>query len=62
MKHKFSLHTILGFVRVGFEVNVYISLESQGLVELSVVVTDPPSGAPRPFSLSLNTVDETAGV
>ena len=47
---------------MGFEVDVYISSESQGLVELSVVVTDPPSGAPRPFSLSLNTVDDTAGV
>ena len=33
------------------------------MVELSVVIFDPPSGgAPRPFTLSINTEDGTAGM
>ena len=33
------------------------------MVELSVVIFDPPSGgAPRPFTLSINTEDGTAGI
>ena len=47
---------------MGFEAVSYSTSESQGFVEISVVVTDPPSGAPRPFSLLLNTADDTAGL
>ena len=33
------------------------------MVELSVIIFDPPSGgAPRPFTLSFTTEDGTAGV
>ena len=40
---------------VGFESTAYTTSESEGMVELSVVVTDPPmGGAPRPFSLSVS--------
>ena len=32
------------------------------MVELSVIILDPPSGgAPRPFTLSVNTEDGSAG-
>ena len=47
---------------VGFEAVSYSTSESQGFVEISVIVTDPPSGAPRPFSLLLDTTDDTAGL
>ena len=46
---------------VGFESTAYTTSESEGTVELSVVVTDPSmGGAPRPFSLSVYTADGTA--
>ena len=41
---------------VGFENATYTGSESDEMVQLSIVVTDPPlEGAPRPFSLSLST-------
>ena len=50
-------------VTVGFEAEVYTVTESQRQVEISVVITDPSSGgAPRPFTLLLNTADNTAGM
>ena len=63
-------HNIISSVPivVGFESTVYTTSESEGMVELSVVlpqtvlpVTDPSmGGAPRPFSLLLSTKDGTA--
>ena len=48
---------------VGYEAVVYSVTESQRQVELSIIITDPPSGgAVRPFTLSLNTNDVTAGI
>ena len=48
-------------VTVGYEAQLYSAAESQGQVELAVVITDPPSGAPMPFTLLLNTHDHNAG-
>ena len=48
---------------VGYEAMVYSVTESQRQVELSIIITDPPfGGAVRPFTLSLNTNDVTAGI
>ena len=48
---------------VGYEVEVYTAAESQGMVELSISVTNPPTGgALRPFTLVVNTADGTASI
>ena len=48
---------------VGYEVEVYTASESQGMVELSISVTNPPTGgALRPFALVVNTADGTASI
>ena len=48
---------------VGYEFTVYTTSEGQGMVELSVIIFNPSSGgAPRPFTLSVNTEDGTAGI
>ena len=46
---------------VGYEARVYTATESQGEVELSISVTEPPTGgALRPFTLTMNMEDGTA--
>ena len=60
----FFLHClpVAGFTTVGYEAEMYTATESQSEVELSIIITDPPTGgAPRPFSLSLSTGDNIAG-
>ena len=48
---------------VGYEVEVYTAAESQEMVELSISVTNPPTGgALRPFALVVNTADSTASI
>ena len=48
---------------VGYEVEVYTASESQRVVELSISVTNPPTGgALRPFALAINTADGTASI
>ena len=48
---------------VGFEAEMYTVTESQELVELSISIIDPPSdGALRPFTLSLDTKNGSAGM
>ena len=50
-------------ITVGYEFTVYTTSEGEGMVELSVIIFDPPSGgAPRPFTLSMNTEDDPAGI
>ena len=47
---------------MGYEAEMYTATESQSEVELSIIITDPPTGgAPRPFTLSLSTGDNIAG-
>ena len=46
---------------MGYEARVYTATESQGEVELSISVTEPPTGgALRPFTLTMNMEDGTA--
>ena len=53
----------VGPMTVGYEVEVYTASESQGMVELSISVTNPPTGgALRPFALVVNTADGTASI
>ena len=48
---------------MGYEAEVYTVTESQRMVELSIIINDPPSGgAVRPLTLSLNTNDVSAGI
>lgn len=49
-------------IRVGYEETLYTTPEGNVFVELCVIVFQPTSGgAPRPFSLSYNTENFTAG-
>ena len=49
-------------ITVGYELSVYFTSERQCMVELSVIIFDPPTGgAPRPLTLSVNTEDGSAG-
>ena len=53
----------VGPMTVGYEVEVYTVLESQRVVELSISVTNlPTGGALRPFALVVNTADSTASI
>ena len=59
---KFSLEPLQN-ITVGFSATLYTTSEDQGSVEISIIISEPTSGgAPRPFSLSLTTQDNTAGV
>ena len=46
---------------MGYEKEIYTVTESEGAIELSIIVTKPQSGAPRSFILSLNTNDKSTG-
>ena len=48
-------------ITVGFGASVYTTTESEGTVDVRIVVMDPSGGTPRPFSLSVTTQDNTAG-
>ena len=57
------LSPLAGFMTVGYGAEMYSATESQSEVELSIIITDPPTGgAPRPFSLSISTGDNIAGM
>ena len=48
-------------IRVGYEKTVYTTPEGDVEVELCVIIYQPPSGgAPRPFTISYSTEDDTA--
>ena len=48
-------------INIGYETTSYLTSESQGMVELTIVLI--PSGpAPRPFTLFVSTTDNTAGI
>ena len=47
---------------MGYETEIYTVSESERQVELSITITDPPSGAPIPFTLLLNTRDISASM
>ena len=50
-------------ITVGYDPIPYISSEGQGTVELRIVIFDPPTGgAPRPFTLVINTLDGRASM
>ena len=57
----FYLEFTLVSVTVGYEAEMYTAMESEERVELSIVITNPPSGAPTSFTLVLSTYDHTAG-
>ena len=58
----FFLEFTLVSVTVGYEAEMYTAMESEGKIELSIVIINPPSGAPTSFTLALSTYDHTAGV
>ena len=47
---------------MGYEAEWYTVTESEAQAELVIVITDPPSGSPIPFTLILNTYDCSAGM
>ena len=50
-------------IRVGYERTVYTTTEGQRFVTLCAIIYAPSSGvAPRPFTISYNTADDTAGI
>ena len=48
-------------IAVGYEKEMYTVTESEGTVELSIIVTKPQSGTPRSFIFLLNTNDNSTG-
>ena len=49
-------------IHIGYERTVYTTPESQGLVALCAIIYAPSSGgAPRPFTISYTTANDTAG-
>ena len=53
----------LELIQVGYDPTVYFTSESQGYVDLNIVVfSHPVVGAPRPFTLYVTTSDGTAGM
>ena len=47
-------------IEVGYDPQSYVTTESAGSVNLTIRVFSHPGGAPRPFSLLVNTEDGTA--
>ena len=52
----------IGQIEVGYDPDSYVTSESAGSVELTIRVFSRPGGAPRPFSLLVNTEDGTASM
>ena len=49
-------------IEVGYDPTLYTTSEGEGMVELNIFVfSHPVTGTPRPFNLSVNTQDGTAG-
>ena len=55
-------HFPLGPITVGYDPDSYVTNESAGSVDLTIRVFSHPGGAPRPFSLLVNTEDGTASM
>ena len=49
-------------IKVGYDPDSYVATESAGSVYLTIRVFSHPGGAPRPFSLLVNTEDDTASM
>ena len=49
-------------ISVGYDPDTYVTTESDGSVTLTVRVFSHPGGAPRPFTLVVNTQDGTASM
>ena len=49
-------------IEIGYDPDLYVTTESAGSVELTIRVFSHPGGAPRPFSLLVNTEDGTASM
>ena len=50
-------------IQVGYDPTVYITSESEGIVELNIFVFNHPvDGTPRPFTLSVSTRNGAAGM
>ena len=47
-------------IEVGYDPDSYVTTESAGSVDLTIRVFSHPGGAPRPFSLLVNTEDGTS--
>ena len=49
-------------IQVGYDPTLYTTSEGEGMVELNIFVfSHPVTGTPRPFTLSVSTIDGTAG-
>ena len=50
-------------ITVGYNSVIYTTSEGQGMVVLNVTIFQPPSGGSQgPFTLVINTEDDTAGM
>ena len=49
-------------ITVGYDPATYMTTESDGSVTLTVRIFSHPGGAPRPFTLVVNTQDGTASM
>ena len=57
------LHLLLSEIEVGYELPAYTAREGDGRVDLTIIVSSHRNrGTPRPFTLSVTTRDDTAGM
>ena len=49
-------------ITVGYDPDSYVTTETYGSVTLNIKVFSNPGGAPRPFTLVVNTQDGTASM
>ena len=50
-------------IQVGYDPTLYVTSEGEGMVELNIFVfSHPVTGTPRPFTLSVNSQNGTAGM
>ena len=49
-------------ITVGYDPDLYVTTETDGSVTLTIRVFSHPGGAPRPFTLVVNTQDGTASM
>ena len=57
------VYIISSAIQVGYDPTTYFTSEGEGMVELNIFVfSHPVTGTPRPFTLSVNTMDGTASM
>ena len=58
----FSSCLLAAKITVGYELETYVTSETEGNVTLTIKIFNPATGAPRSFSVIVSTTDGTASM